>query len=516
MEKISIYNLRSLKEVKDIAIKNLTVLIGKNSSGKSTFLRVFPLLKQSITTRTSDPILWYGKSVDFGEYDVAKSKDSEEDIAFVFHFDSKEILNKRSYIINSRRFYHYGYYNSFSRSEIKGKVECRVYIKENIFSRIDIINQSQKFSLKYESDNKDYSLLINDSVQMDLNFKVMFNPERFLPTILMNRSNTFFDDYIDSKSIQDLAEKLKEYTRKGTKNKTIVTYLSNINFGKKRDIYNSLLKKNGPKTLKKYIKSLKYNDNDFMKINNKIILPHAEILFELANSFFDNLGKNVHYIEPLRARASRYYRVQGIYIDEIDPTGENIHMFLASLKRDPLEKFKEWTRRHFGFVIETKKEQGHISLFIQDVGSKDVFNVTDMGFGFSQIIPIVVLLWKIQREAKIKSRSFREIIICIEQPELHLHPAFQAKLIDAFMTIINLSRESKQIDIKFIIETHSETIVNRISSIISNNIIDKELSNILIFDKKDNFTNIITGKFNSDGYIENWPLGFFDAEDIKC
>ncbi|QLY40644.1 AAA family ATPase [Hujiaoplasma nucleasis] len=516
MEKISIYNLRSLKKIKDIEIKNLTVLIGKNSSGKSTFLRVFPLLKQSITTRTSDPILWYGKLVDFGEYDDAKSKDSKEDIAFTFHFDAKEVLNKRPYIINSRRYYSFGFYNGFFRKELKGKVECKVYIKENIFSKIDIIYQSQKFSLKYEVAKKEYNLLINDSVEKSLSFKVILNPERFLPTIIMDRNNTFFDDFIDNKSVENLAEKLKTHTRKGTKSKTIVNYLSNIDFGEKKDIYNELLKKNGPKTLKKYIKSLKYNDNDFMKINNQIVLPHAAIMFELSNSFFDNLGKNIHYIEPLRARASRYYRVQGIYIDEIDPTGENIHMFLASLKKDPLEEFRMWTRKHFGFMIKTMKEQGHISLYIQDDESKDIFNVTDMGFGFSQIIPIVVLLWKIQQEARINSRNFREILICIEQPELHLHPAFQAKLIDAFITIINLSKKSKHINVKFVIETHSETIVNRISSIISNNIIDKELSNILIFDKKDNSTNIMTGKFNSDGYIENWPLGFFDAEDIKC
>ncbi|QDY46926.1 AAA family ATPase (plasmid) [Planococcus glaciei] len=54
----------------------------------------------------------------------------------------------------------------------------------------------------------------------------------------------------------------------------------------------------------------------------------------------------------------------------------------------------------------------------------------------------------------------------IEQPELHLHPAIQAKLIDAFIKIIMLCKE-KSIDIKIIIETHSETMINRIGYIIA-------------------------------------------------
>ena len=69
MLSIGVQNLRSLYNIDEIEIKPITVLLGKNSAGKSTFLRMFPLLKQSIEERTSEPILWYGDYVDFGDFE---------------------------------------------------------------------------------------------------------------------------------------------------------------------------------------------------------------------------------------------------------------------------------------------------------------------------------------------------------------------------------------------------------------------------------------------------------------
>ncbi|WP_289200550.1 AAA family ATPase, partial [Phocaeicola sartorii] len=45
---IRIENLRSIQDSKFIDLKSLNILVGANSSGKSTFLRSFPLLSQSI------------------------------------------------------------------------------------------------------------------------------------------------------------------------------------------------------------------------------------------------------------------------------------------------------------------------------------------------------------------------------------------------------------------------------------------------------------------------------------
>lgn len=72
---IRIQNLRSLQDTGFIEVKPLTILLGANSSGKSTFLRSFPLFTQSVSKSLREPISWFDDAyVDFGDYDTAKSK----------------------------------------------------------------------------------------------------------------------------------------------------------------------------------------------------------------------------------------------------------------------------------------------------------------------------------------------------------------------------------------------------------------------------------------------------------
>ena len=74
MESIRIRNLRSLQDTGQINLKKLNILVGGNSSGKSTFLRVFPLLKQTFNKKINGSVLWCGDDddyVDFGSFKEA-------------------------------------------------------------------------------------------------------------------------------------------------------------------------------------------------------------------------------------------------------------------------------------------------------------------------------------------------------------------------------------------------------------------------------------------------------------
>lgn len=46
-----IKNLRSIGDSKDIAIHDLNILVGKNGTGKSTFMKFFQVLSQSIRSQ---------------------------------------------------------------------------------------------------------------------------------------------------------------------------------------------------------------------------------------------------------------------------------------------------------------------------------------------------------------------------------------------------------------------------------------------------------------------------------
>ena len=85
VKKIGVQNLRGLEQTGLIEIKPITLLVGKNSAGKSSFARIFPLLKQSSEAKRNAPFLWWGQYVDYGSFSQALRRNAEEkEICFSF------------------------------------------------------------------------------------------------------------------------------------------------------------------------------------------------------------------------------------------------------------------------------------------------------------------------------------------------------------------------------------------------------------------------------------------------
>ena len=101
-------NLRRLKKTPPIEIRPITILVGRNSAGKSTYLRSMPLIRQSIETRSSAPILWWGDYVDFGDFSTAVSESSngaENEAVFSFFVRDLSVHHRERYP------YHRTYYS---------------------------------------------------------------------------------------------------------------------------------------------------------------------------------------------------------------------------------------------------------------------------------------------------------------------------------------------------------------------------------------------------------------------
>jgi hypothetical protein len=75
-----------------------------------------------------------------------------------------------------------------------------------------------------------------------------------------------------------------------------------------------------------------------------------------------------------------------------------------------------------------------------------VVALCDVGFGISQVLPVLTLAYANQGD-----------LIAIEQPEIHLHPALQAELGDVFIESALGQRQNT-----FILETHSEHLILRV------------------------------------------------------
>lgn len=525
MKNIRIQGLKSLLDSKTIPIKPITILVGENSSGKSTFLRTFPLLRQSIESAKTGPILWYGPYVDFGLFDDAVSKFSNNrKISFSFSLSSDEVRSgvPRPFLTSagiaslSKENDNYDISTSLSIESDSKEKTARV-------SSIDIMIKDINIKIDFGKTNKILKAFI-DSIDITDAFNNVLaintdSAKQLLPNIRFKESRFahyhMFGEFSNENIKPKIDKTVKPYLYAGQKPETITNKIMETPIMALNDFIDRFKGFSRSKLWDAKLKTFDENNQDAKNLHAYCIAYKCPWLIFIINNCIVSQLYNIKYIAPLRATAERYYRVQDLNVSEVDYQGKNLAMFLKNLSEKEKENYAEWLQENFGFKLHSHSDGGHLSLKIEYLDSKYMHNVADMGFGFSQMLPIITQLWY-SCNAKQKS-DFASIIsptniIAIEQPELHLHPRYQSKLVDTLIKAIDLAKQHER-EIKLIIETHSETIINCIGK----KIFDKQLGNndvsVVIFDKKepDTPTNVELSSYDDKGNLINWPWGFFEA-----
>ncbi|WP_195945607.1 AAA family ATPase [Paraclostridium bifermentans] len=518
MYKIRIKNLRSLKDTKELEIKPLTIVVGRNSSGKSTLLRFFPLMKQTLETRRNEPILWYSNSyVDFGSFKEALNKkevgkeNESMNFSISFNMYRRDLNRIGRYLINDK-------------NDKNEKLETMISfnIKKDYINNVNINIGKNNIEINFKNKITVDYIVINGTNIADEKIKGYKSGHirGILPDLVVFNEEDKISNSIEEYFVELICNRVKEKCNidyyENFVGEFIEQFIEKINIGSilNMETINAVdYTENNSDLIQEIVELIK---SDHI-IQNYILGSKLERILYLCNMYLEEKFINVKYIAPVRANAERYYRVQGLAINEIDSRGENIAMLLYNLSDKNKKDFSSWVRENFGFGISTYSEGGHVSINVQHKDTGEPINLVDTGFGYSQILPIIVQLWKITKERNLRSRYMlhnREIhILVIEQPELHLHPAMQADLVDAFVKVLNLAKQHK-IDLRILIETHSETIVNRVGYLIDEKRFgcSEELVNLLIFNKVDEYEScIIKSGYDKNGYLEQWPIGFFNA-----
>jgi len=137
-----------------------------------------------------------------------------------------------------------------------------------------------------------------------------------------------------------------------------------------------------------------------------------------------------------------------------------------------------------------------VSLVLKGEEAGVTLSTADVGFGISQVLPILV-------ELSVR----RESLILIEQPEIHLHPAVQSDLADLLIESIDEAGRANQI----IAETHSEHLMLRVQRRIREKSLDPNQVAVLYVDQdRDGKASVVTLRLDENGdFIDEWPQGFF-------
>jgi predicted ATPase len=229
---------------------------------------------------------------------------------------------------------------------------------------------------------------------------------------------------------------------------------------------------------------------------------------DLALTIRQEISK-IAYLGPLREPPERSYMWSGVEPGDLGKRGERaVHALLASdntrrRSREGeeggaqwlVERVSAWLKR-LGvadrLVLERQGRSRHYELHV--VRGTQTANIMDVGFGISQVLPMLVLAYFVPRGTTIVA----------EQPELHLHPRAQVGLAE-LMAEVARTRE-----VQFLVETHSEHLFRRLQTLIANQTVAPDACRLYFVDRDSDGATQLT-KLEVDGYgrVRNWPKEFF-------
>lgn len=246
---------------------------------------------------------------------------------------------------------------------------------------------------------------------------------------------------------------------------------------------------------------------------------NADFVSELELELEKQFGDRLFYLGPLRSYPERQYTWQGYLPSDVGRSGERaVEALLASRRKGRIN-----TRRlnRLGRAIRRITVEEHVAEWLQDLELISTFEVerisedadiyrvrvsrsqdstavllTDVGFGVSQILPVLVLMAYVDEGST----------VLLEQPEIHLHPAVQAGLADIIVELATVRK------VQVIVESHSEHLLRRLQRRVSERKLKPDEVALYFCENNGEGSEIKSLELNQFGEIANWPSEFFGSD----
>jgi predicted ATPase len=459
IQSISVKNFKSLRDTGTLSLKPITLLVGPNSSGKTALLQSILVLKQTLESGNIEiPLVLRGKYVDLSSF---------RDVVF--------------------------------RHNVKDDIEISLGFSQEI-------TWSIKFGVGYEEES-------GRLVQRYMEFSIMENSEKRIrldegKIVVKEGEKTLYE----LKKPKEEIEKRNFLYRPTFFLQGLTSYLDHAKYIKEKlsELKSRKLRDEALERLfQSELDEMKTAEAEIKRLFGEISIEQLKTLHFLMNALKDRstylqrlLVENTYYIGPLREYPQRYYIASGEYPRDVGLRGEHTaEVIYFDFRREDqqYERFRYWVRE-MGLAHDVKISpvaEGLYTLSIIDPNVKIEVGLADIGFGASQLLPIIV------EGIYAKTGS----VLLVEQPEIHLHPKLQAALMDF---LIEIAEEGKQV----IVETHSEHLILRLQRRIAEGKLSHADVAIYYFEGSENGSKITQVELNENGTIKTWPKGFFE-EDLE-
>lgn len=218
----------------------------------------------------------------------------------------------------------------------------------------------------------------------------------------------------------------------------------------------------------------------------------------------EQLFESVVWLGPLRSAPQRVYDRAAAKPGSSD--GGHVAMYLFD-NTTVVQQVNDWLARlEVPYTLDVLPVSAGaasglvgdlVAIALTDQRSGVRVTPADVGFGISQVLPIVVELL-----------ARRESVLAIEQPETHLHPRLQARLADLLIDSAQEAGRGNQV----IVETHSEHLMLRVQRRIREGALDPTAVSVVYVDQDERGqAHALQLRLDENGdFLDEWPDGFFD------
>lgn len=545
----SIKNFRSFgEEGADFELAPITVLTGCNSAGKSSLVKALLLLARQSTDFPAETSVQYffdntkpptGKD---GTLEVGLQEFKLGRFENVLHNKSNDTI-EMSYIVFSQYLQEFvrvkRLFKAREEEDLIGKGECVSYAIEKIDGSVTY----------YSSDYNDSSLadeiLSKKLKSFEKSFKryqkKLKDDFRGVDELLAEEMNDFSLMPVDAegqfkawgileKNVIDrkLAQK-KDQILVGIINKVRKLKIKELEKYSKLDLEE--LKKHGIKispktTLGEVFDKVTQDNPEDRKLLDSIKGFFSEIFGGLVNDFCSPLGvfkilihaeiaypdflRGTSYIASDSVSVKRSYSIYGDDKMSVALRGKYERQMRHS-RFDWEEPFTDrWVKKlEIGDRITMKGDDDDesIKLYLERDNEKRL--LADEGYGITQLVS---LLFNIENHIPSSPDGpegcYLPKYICVEEPEVHLHPKYQSMLAEMFVEAY------RKYNIRFIIETHSEYMIRKLQVMVADKECKLKPSEVSInyVDKGDDgaATNRKIEILEDGRLSEEFGSGFFD------
>jgi predicted ATPase len=486
IKKISIKNFRVFKEKTTFQLKPFTILTGPNNSGKSSLIKFLQLINEGMFRLSFEKgkhnlenfqnVLNWGNKNDPLEVEIQNNKESKIIYKYLYDENLSEIEcydgNNLLFNVSSKKVY--------KTDSNKDYTHCKLfYDVESIYNQdIGVFEElAHKEEMYFRENNLFFKILYKEN-DITLNF---------LNEIKKFQEDLFDLDFqIENNGNLDFNLENALYKRTSESDiilKRIIKSHSYFESFSKIDIFTNL-KIEFSWFGKKELGGASKRYSAYGGIANKILRQIKSLSF---------VEKELHHLSVNRGSHQRVLMNNSAY--EIND------IILEFSKRKIIHRqFLMSCFQILGIegVLDIKRYENTISV-VKIIRENIELSLADLGFGYSQIIPIVLKIHNLMPDYQFENRvetNFEDLskfeqqerhyaeiqeeldkengtwveedtklysdylqnnrYLILEEPESNLHPNLQSKLAELLVYI------ERVFDIKFIIETHSEYFIRKL------------------------------------------------------